>query len=277
LSKSLVGTSNLVTQIPVPEIAVPEYTKDSPDAEGNYYGAGTGVQGGHFDGRYYYQAFVKYCYNDSETYADYHYVNNAKNIVKIVKYDMFARKVVAVSEDMDTLNHANDITYNSKTNQIVVCNNTGGYKILSFLNADTLAFIEAKTLTVNLYAIEYNAKTDQYILGIAGSDQFAIADSDFDNISTYRGGTANVTDYTKQNICSDDNYVYCLYYGGKEVADTDRIIVYDWNGNLVTDIEVNFDTQEPENISVVDGALFVGTGKSDKAYFYNISKLTTAE
>ena len=266
-----------MTEIPVPEIAVPEYTVDNPDTEGNYYGSGTGMQGGCFGGRYYYQSFVKYCYNQNTIYDDYHHVNNAKNIVVIVKYDMIARKVVAQSTELDVLNHVNDITYNSKTGQLVICNNTGNTKRISFLNAETLEYEGYKDLTVNLYAIEYNATTDQYILGIGGTYQFAIANADFSEISEYYGGVEASQTYTKQNICCDDDYVYCLYYGGQEIEDKDAIFVYDWDGNLVTFIEVNFDTQEPENISVVDGALFVATGKANKAYFYNITELNRAQ
>lgn len=276
-SESLVATTALITDIPVPEIAVPEYTVDNKDTEGNYYGTGTGMQGGHFDGRYYYQSFVKYCYNDSESYASTHYVNNAKNIVVIVKYDMIARKVVATSEEMNNLNHVNDITYNSKTNQLVICNGTGNTKTISFLDASTLAFVDFKKLSVDIYAIEYHAETNQYILGIGGTNQFAIANADFTEISEYSGGILAATEYTRQTLCCDDNYVYCLYFGNGTYHSTDLIIVYDWTGNLVTTIEVDFGNQEPENISVVNGALFVGTGKSDKAYFYNISELKIVE
>lgn len=273
----MVGSNELVAQIPVPEIEVPGYTIDNKDLEGNYYGDGTGMQGGYFDGRYFYQSFVKYCYNDGDAYTNYHGVNNAKNIVKIVKYDIIARKVVAVSEAMDNLNHVNDITYNSKTKQLIICNSTGNTKVISILNSDTLAFVEAKRLSVDIYAIDYHANTDKYILGIGGTYKFAIANTDFTQISEYYGGVESSTAYTKQNLCCDDNYVYCLYYGGKQLENQDAIYVYDWDGNFVTYIEVNFDTQEPESISIVDGALFVATGKDNKAYFYNITELNVAE
>ena len=55
------------------------------------------------------------------------------------------------------------------------------------------------------------------------------------------------------------------------------IMVYDWDGNLVTIIEVDFDNQEPENVSVCNGALFVATGESNNAYLYNISDVIANE
>lgn len=277
MSDTLVGSNELVAQIPVPEIEVPEYSIENKDSEGNYYGEGTGMQGGYFDGRYFYQSFVKYCYNDGDAYTNYHGVNNAKNIVKIVKYDIIARKVVAESEAMDNLNHVNDITYNSNTKQLIICNSTGNTKVISILNPDTLAFIEAKRLSVDIYAIDYHAKTEQYIVGIAGTSKFAIANADLTSFSDYLGGDAVSGEYAKQTLCCDDNYVYCLYYGNGTYHTTDVILVYDWSGNLVTTIEVDFGEEEPENISVVNGALFVGTGKANKAYFYNIAELNVAE
>lgn len=92
MSQSLVGTTSLIAQIPAPEITVPEYTSSNPDIEGNYYGSSTGMQGGCFDGRFFYQSFVKYCYNQNTAYDNYNHINNEKNIVVIVKYDMFLIK-----------------------------------------------------------------------------------------------------------------------------------------------------------------------------------------
>lgn len=277
LSHSLAGTSSLVAEISAPVIKVPEYTKENPDAEGNYYGSATGMQGGCFNGRYYYQAFVKYCYNQDVAYQDYHQVNNAKNIVVIVKYDVISKKIVAISEEMDNLNHINDMTYNSKIGQLVICNNIGNTQRISYLNADNLKYAGYKDLSVNLYAIEYHASTDQYILGISGYTTFAIADSDFKTISAQLGGTSPSGEYTKQTLCCDDTYIYCLYYGNGTYHTTDLIMVYDWDGNLVTIIEVDFDNQEPENVSVCNGALFVATGESNNAYLYNISDVIASE
>ena len=270
-SKSYIGILNKNAAIPIPEIRVPQYTEEKPDTEGNYYGPFTGNQGGCFDGRYFYQSVLKYCYNKGEQYAGCHYVNNEKNIVRIVKYDILEKKVVAVSKEMDCLNHINDITYNSKTGQLVVCNSTGNKKKISFLNADTLEYEGYKWLNIEIYAIDYHAASDRYVLGVSSSRRFAIASSDFEDIRIDYGELEPPRSYTKQNICCNDEYVYCLYSGKKGWKDA--VFVYDWEGHFVTFIELDFGEEEPENLSVHNGALFVGTGNHKQVFFYNISGL----
>lgn len=181
---------------------------------------------------------------------------------------------MAQSEELENLNHINDITYNPKTGQLVICNNAGYTNRISFLNANTLEYEGYQDLSVPIYAIEYHIVTNQYIIGISGTTTFAIANADFTEISSQLGGNALADEYTKQTLCCDDDYVYCLYFGNGTDHSTDLILVYDWDGNLVTQIEVDFNDEEPENISIYNGALFIGTGKGSKAYFYNISDVT---
>ena len=49
--------------------------------------------------------------------------------------------------------------------------------------------------------------------------------------------------------------------------------MYDWEGHFITFIELDFGEEEPENLSVYKGALFVGTGNHKQVFFYNISGL----
>ena len=249
-----------IATIPVPEIRVPNYTAEHPDAEGNYYGPHTGTQGGCFDGTYFYQSFLKYCYNRNEAFASSFYVNNAKCIVRVVKYDIIADEVVCVSEEMDVLNHINDITYHPGKGQLIACNNRGNKNVISFLNADTLTYEGKQILDYELYAISYHAYSDQYVLGISGTYKVVITDNCFKEQSFFYIDRELVANYTKQNICCDDNYIYCLFSGKKGVADY-AIFVYDWEGQFVRSIKVDSEGEEPENASIYDGALYVCIGK----------------
>ena len=271
-SKAFVGELEVLAEIAAPQFQLPEYDKENPDPEGNYYGPTIGCQGGCFDGRYFYQTFLKYCYNKGEQYGRFH-VNNAKNIMCIVKYDVLEGKVALVSKEMDFLNHGNDMTYHPKKNQIIICNNAGDKRRISFLNADTLEYEGSQLLDVELFGIDYHEATEQYVLGISGSYQFAIANNDFTEIRFGYGGVKESHNYTKQNLCCDDQYVYCLYSNSKNRAGADAIFVYDWNGKFITFIDINFEMQEPENLSVYNGALFVGAGDKGQVYFYHIFDL----
>ena len=183
-SKAFVGELEVLAEIDAPQFQIPEYNEENPDPEGNYYGPSIGTQGGCFNGQYFYQSFLKYCYSTNEAYPTAHHVNDAGNFVKIIKYDVLNGKMYAVSEQMQCLNHCNDMTYYPKKNQLLVCNSRGNKKRITFLNADTMVYEGHKELDVELYAISYHEKTDRFILGISGVRQFAIANGDFSEVVT---------------------------------------------------------------------------------------------
>ena len=75
--------------------------------------------------------------------------------------------------------------------------------------------------------------------------------------------------------------MYCVYYGngtnkltGETDFTKDAIFVYNWEGEFVTFIEFDLgDEHEPENISIVDGVIYVGDG----ARLYKLSGFVSAE
>ena len=88
----------------------------------------------------------------------------------------------------------------------------------------------------------------------------------YQTINTFKG-SERVEGYTKQGICCDDEYIYFLYYKLNAVA------IYDWDGNFVT--LIYFDVLgEPENISVVNGTIYVACGESGIATLYKLTDLT---
>lgn len=276
-SDSLVASNiTQIAKIDAPTIEVPNTVADE---DGNYYSAThTGMQGGCFDGRYYYQSFLKYCYNKNGKYSGSHNVNNELNLVVIVKYDVELQKVVKVSEPM-YLNHANDMTYNSKLNLLIVAHGSPNSSKLSYVDPETLELKKSFKVNYNLYGIDYNLSTNQYIFGVSGSYGFSVANGLLEK-GTVHYGLKNAKAYTTQTLCCDENYVYCLYYGngtnkltGATAFTKDAIFVYDWDGNFVTFIEVDFGDEETENISVVDGEIYVAT----LGILYKVSGLVEAK
>ena len=69
-------------------------------------------QGGWFDGRYWYQLFIG---KDTEH-------NERDNTVRLVRYDTQTGKTVRISDPLP-LNHANDLTYNSRRGLLVAVHN----------------------------------------------------------------------------------------------------------------------------------------------------------
>ena len=196
------------------------------------------VQGGGSDGTYFYMAMI-----DS---------NAAPGEGIIRKIDIKTKKVVKTSEVL-TLGHCNDITYNEKTGQLVVsfCESPY-YDRAYFVDPDTLTITGYQTLSEGFYAIAYSSERDQYVTARNGGQYMTIYDGNFKPIKTL---TVKPTGYTTQGIECDENYIYCVQYV-KNV-----LLVYDWDGNLLTETILRFG-QEPENVMIVDGQMYVGCNNS---------------
>lgn len=206
-------------------------------------------QGGWTDGEYFYQAHI--------TYKDSGDENNNKVI--ILKYDMKTGKLVKQSDEL-SLNHANDVTYNSRMGYLVVCHSRYAPKKISLIDANTLKLIETKEVEMAIRGIDYNAIRDCYAVAwetTEGEHWISILNSDFETIANYEVSTDPrvLTDATiAQGMCSDDDYLYYLYYNEENYRHA--ITVFDWEGNYKTGIEFTMSGIEPENISIVDGEIY---------------------
>ena len=209
-----------------------------------------GTQGGCRVGNYHYQCIIK---TDAQS-------NQMNNITYVVKYDLTAKQTVMCSELLD-LNHANDITYNSKTNELVIVHNTPRAKMLTMLDPDTLTITRRVELPGDVYAITYSAARDSYMVGVSGGQKLRPVSADFQHTTIYPyEATPTSALCTTQGIGSDETFIYCALYDSKYKVSPNmqnRITVYDWYGNYVGTINMWLDKQEPENISVVDGKIFV--------------------
>lgn len=209
------------------------------------------VQGGCKVGRYYYQAFIK--------------KDNSGTI--IVKYDMQSNEISKISEVVQ-LHHTNDITYNSTLRKLVVCHNAPNRKQISFVNPDSLTVERTFEIGYNIYSIDYNASTNRYVIGLSGGQTFRILDSNFKAVGGVFQPTSRTTGYTTQGCASDNNYIYFVLYRQNVIT------VYDWSGNFVTLIDLDIiESIEPENISVVDGTIYIGCTDFSKAIIYQVEKL----
>lgn len=129
--------------------------------------------------------------------------------------------------------HANDMTYNPKTDEIIIVGNS---QTAYVLDANTLETKREVTMPSNVYAIAYNENTDTYIIS-----NFAELDSNFNST----GKTFKIpTNLTQQAIVISNNKLYFLCYeaGRKtqyqsstdaENAGTNIIYEYDLSLNKV--------------------------------------------
>lgn len=202
---------------------VPRALLSSPKEDGENCVLGlTGgyPQGACTDGTYLYQAIPSKVKKVGERQADILY-----------KIELSSWEVVAKSDWLG-LDHANDLTYNSKTGQLVVAHHsgsTGAEKLISFVDPETLTLIETRELEMGLGNIAYNETRDQYVIRISKGYDFAILDSEFNLVQYYAGTSLGLGG---QNLDCDDQYIYFGDTGVKSAPGTEAVKIFDWDGNL---------------------------------------------
>lgn len=236
------------------------------------------AQGGYTDGTYVYQAFIE---KNSEDTTN----QGTDNRVRICVYDMkgnrLVNKLVTSKETGISLDHANDITYNSRVDCYLISHASPGYTKVSYfkLNKEswTLDYVETKTLDYNIISIDYQKDTDRYVVGLKGTQAFRILDSDFHAITPEFQPTTRTSGCTTQGVACDGNYVYFVLYNPNVIA------VYKWDGTFqarinLTDVlpitSLSVRKCEPENISVIENKIYLGCTSRERV---SLKKFDTFE
>lgn len=150
----------------------------------------------------------------------------------IVKIDLSDWSIVEKKYGVE-IDHGNDITYNSKIDRIIAVHNKPNYNMISFIDPDTLEIVETKTLDMRMYCIAYCEQRDQYVVGLSGSYNHVILDSEFNVVDFVEGVD---TGLVKQGADCDENYIY--FPQSAKDNSVNQIVVYDWEGNHVNTIKV---------------------------------------
>ena len=189
----------------------------------------TAAQGAATDGTYFYNVLKK---KVGEVETDI--------IVKSLCSDF---SQVAVSKEMP-LDHANDMTYDSKRNLLVIPNMLG----------TTITRIDPETLTIHSqvnaplpgtpWAIAYNATRDCYV--VASGGRLCITDENFKPKTSFQTVSSSKKQ-VGQGMDADDNFIYMPLSPSSEEGGNryNVIMVYDWDGNFVREIplEVTIETE----------------------------------
>ena len=182
------------------------------------------------------------------TYAYIALRNSDDSGAVIVKYRLDDGSFVAKSPVLK-LGHANDMTYNTAKNVLVVAHGQKQGKILTLVNPETLEFIEDVNIEKGAGAITYNPTTDSYAIS-QGGKSLHMLDKDLQYVTSYE--RTKLDGYTAQGMGSDESYIYFPMSGsGQNILDT-----FDWNGNRVTQIILPT-PHESESLFYVNGRHFV--------------------
>ena len=189
----------------------------------------TAAQGAASDGTYFYNVLKK---KEGNVETDI--------IVKSMVSDF---SQVKVSEEMP-LDHANDMTYDSKRNLLVIPNMLG--KIITRIDPETLTVhstVDAP-LPGTPWAIAYNASRDCYVIAAGGrlciTNENFVPRTSFPTVSSSKKQVG-------QGMDADDNFIYMPLSPSSESGGNkyNVIMVYDWDGNFVREIplEVTIETE----------------------------------
>ncbi len=166
----------------------------------------------------------------------------------IVKYRLDDGSFVAKSPVLK-LGHANDMTYNTAKNILVVAHGQTEGKILTLINPETLEFIEDVSIEKGSGAITYNPATNSYAIS-QGGKSLHMLDKDLGYVTSYE--RTKLDGYTAQGMGSDESYIYFPMSGsGQNILDT-----FDWEGNRITKIILPT-PYESESLFYVNGRHFV--------------------
>ena len=172
---------------------------------------------------------------------------------KIMKIDMTTWETVAVSEPLRTC-HSNGMTYNSKTNKLLVVHNKPEFQNISIVNPDTLEVEEVVTIDRAIQSIGYSAERDQYVVRMSGNWNFAILDANFKEVKYVETGV--YTPLGSQCLTCDDEYIYMLDSGVAKMPGYECFTVYDWDGNYLGVYRIP-SAQESEAIIICNGEFYL--------------------
>lgn len=202
------------------------------------------AQGGWFDGRYWYQLMIG---KDTAT-------NEQSNVVRLCKVDVETGETVRISDPLP-LNHANDLTYNTRKNVLIAVHNNPNRKLISLIDPETLTVTETVTLPCKIYSLAYCPERDRYVAGLAGGQTFCLLDAEFRQVAGPFEPTEDTAGYITQGCACDARFIYFVLYNQNVVT------VYDWDGNHIRTLPITV-SGEPENITQSGGKLYIATGGS---------------
>lgn len=182
---------------------------------------------------------------------------------RIHKIDPAAWTIVATSGEC-SMDHANDMTWNSLKNELLICNNNPNYRRVTVVDPVTLTVQGTLELPEGVYSIVYVGDKDCYYAGVSGGYEIVELDSSFRETGRFQGQTNT---FTRQGIASDGEFLYCLYH------EENCIWKYDFEGNYLGSFSLPIQENEPESIFFLNGVMYVCynvPGKGNGGMIYKI-------
>ena len=184
------------------------------------------------------------CYSKKGYYQAY--LSDDGSLAVLVLLNTNSNSIVCSAVRTD-LGYADDITYNPKTNQLLVLNE----KRVIIFDGDTLAHVRTVNMPRSGDAIAYVESTDQYAIMV--DDRVEYYNANFGYVCCFRIFNFGNGPY---QICADENYVYVMFVAND--GTNRNVHVYLHNGIALGKVAIRKSSNsDPTGISIVDGYLFV--------------------
>jgi len=158
------------------------------------------------------------------------------------------------------LAHANDITYDPNTNRLYVAHCYVDSTQISIIDADTLKLVGTIHTDAGVYALDYHVPSNTFIggQGKSGTIFFKFSNNG-QRLLTFGRVKPTSTQMITQGICRDDKYAYHVMFSNSATEPYNTIIIYDLETKqLAHNVRLSISNQEPENISLLNGAFYIG-------------------
>lgn len=196
-----------------------------------------------------------------------------KNACRVLKIDPVSKTTVQTS-DVLYVDHANDITYNSVNNELIICNNDPNYTTISILDPATLTVITTEKVSRKIYSIVYVGDSDCYYAGISGGYNIVKFSRNFEELGTVSLVSLDSSKFTRQGITYYNNSIYCVYSGENSVYK------YSPDGKLEGKLTLPEKNYEPENIFFHNGVMYIGyeySGAAKGGAIYSVTDIKWEE
>lgn len=179
--------------------------------------------------------------------------NGLDNQSVIFRYEIESLKWKGMSGIFNA-GHSNDMAYNGDKDIIVVAHGQSQGRVLTLVRASDLSVLSDVTIEVGASSVSYNARKKQYAFSQGGTT-LHFTDDNFKLIRSF--SRDQVSGYTVQGMGSDDSYIYFPMSGSRN----NLIVVYDWDGNYVTKLELPLSI-ESETLFYTAGEYYVNFNHS---------------
>lgn len=193
--------------------------------------------------------------------------DDTKSIIKVYDLNTYEEDI---SYDYKSLGHANDVTYNEKTNKIYILASSGSNTIFTF-NGDTFDYEDRFEISLPARSITYLDDYNKYAIRTVTSGFFYNKDFILDNKLPFVIGMNFSSDLGRQGWSYYNKLIYYANWswvrlGGDGV---NIIYVYDLEGKKIDNLYTADNVGEIEGVSFYNNKMILGfNGYDNTIKFY---------